>query len=71
MTSSSVRRCVAPSQVLGFAEDNTHGRIGRPQAAIQSGLPVSVPAMTVNRVCGPGAQGAATAYSEVLAGVRA
>ena len=25
--------------------------------------------MTVNRVCGPGAQGAATAYSEVLAGV--
>ena len=37
MTSSSVRRCVAPSQVLGFAEDNTHGRIGRPQAAIFAG----------------------------------
>ncbi|MNV45064.1 Acetyl-CoA acetyltransferase [compost metagenome] len=39
------------------------------QAAIHGGLPASVPAMTVNRVCGSGAQGVATAYAEVLAGV--
>jgi len=39
------------------------------QAAVHGGLPVAVPAMTVNRVCGSGAQAVATAYAEVLAGV--
>jgi acetyl-CoA C-acetyltransferase len=38
------------------------------QAGINGGLPVSVPAMTVNRVCGSGAQAIATVASEVLAG---
>lgn len=38
------------------------------QAGIGAGLPVSVPAMTVNRVCGSGAQGIASAAQEVLAG---
>ena len=33
------------------------------QAAIEGGLPVEVPAMTVNRVCGSGAQAIATAAS--------
>lgn len=39
------------------------------QAAIHGGLPVSVPAMTVNRVCGSGAQAVATAYAEVAGGL--
>jgi acetyl-CoA C-acetyltransferase len=38
------------------------------QAAIQGGLPVSVPAMTVNRVCGSGAQAIASAAQEVTLG---
>lgn len=38
------------------------------QAAIGAGLPVGVPAMTVNRVCGSGAQAIASAALEILAG---
>ncbi len=38
------------------------------QAAVAAGLPVSVPAMTVNRVCGSGAQAIASAALEVSAG---
>lgn len=38
------------------------------QAAIGGGLPVEVPAMTVNRVCGSGAQAIASAAQEVMLG---
>src|SRR3974390_1807714 len=38
------------------------------QAAIHGGLPVNVPAMTVNRVCGSGAQAIASAAQEVMLG---
>lgn len=38
------------------------------QAAIQGGLPVEVPAMTINRVCGSGAQAIASAAQEVMLG---
>ncbi|HEX3301669.1 MAG TPA: thiolase family protein, partial [Thermomicrobiales bacterium] len=38
------------------------------QAAVGGGLPVSVPAMTVNRVCGSGAQAIVTAAQEILLG---
>jgi acetyl-CoA C-acetyltransferase len=38
------------------------------QAAVQAGLPVTVPAMTVNRVCGSGAQAIVSAAQEVLLG---
>jgi len=38
------------------------------QAAIGGGLPVEVPAMTVNRVCGSGAQAILTAAQEIRAG---
>src|SRR5262252_1268167 len=38
------------------------------QAAIRAGLPVSVPAMTVNRVCGSGAQAVVSAAHEIMAG---
>jgi len=39
------------------------------QAAIGGGLPVDVPAMTVNRVCGSGAQAVATAAAEIRLGL--
>lgn len=38
------------------------------QAAINGGIPVDVPAMTINRVCGSGAQAVATAAQEVMLG---
>ncbi len=38
------------------------------QAAIHGGVPVSVPALSVNRVCGSGAQAVASAAQEVLLG---
>ena len=38
------------------------------QAAIGAGLPVRVPALTVNRVCGSGAQAIASAALEILVG---
>jgi acetyl-CoA C-acetyltransferase len=38
------------------------------QAAMRAGLPVSVPAMTVNRVCGSGAQAIVSAAHEILSG---
>jgi len=39
------------------------------QAGIAAGLPVSVPALTVNRVCGSGAQGIVSAALEIAAGI--
>jgi acetyl-CoA C-acetyltransferase len=39
------------------------------QAAIHGGLPVEVPAMTVNRVCGSGAQAIVSAAQEIMLGV--
>ena len=38
------------------------------QAAIGGGVPVAVPAMTVNRVCGSGAQAIVSAAQEVMLG---
>src|SRR5258705_13252277 len=38
------------------------------QAAIGAGLPVSVPAMTVNRVCGSAAQAIVSAAQDILGG---
>jgi acetyl-CoA C-acetyltransferase len=39
------------------------------QSAINGGLPVEVPALTVNRVCGSGAQAIASAAQEVMLGM--
>jgi len=39
------------------------------QSAIHSAIPVDVPAMTVNRVCGSGAQGIVSAAQEVMLGM--
>ena len=38
------------------------------QAAVHAGIPVEAPAMTLNRVCGSGAQAIASAAFEILAG---
>src|SRR5580658_3637430 len=38
------------------------------QAAVHAGLPVTVPAMTVNRVCGSGAQAVVSAAQEIMLG---
>lgn len=38
------------------------------QAAVNAGLPVTVPAMTVNRVCGSGAQAIVSAAQEIMLG---
>ena len=38
------------------------------QAAIHGGLPVTVPALTVNRVCGSGAQAIVSAAQEIMLG---
>lgn len=39
------------------------------QAGVNGGLPVNVPALTVNRVCGSGAQAIVSAAVEILAGM--
>lgn len=39
------------------------------QVAINGGLPVSVPAHTVNRVCGSGAQAVVSAYAQIRSGL--
>jgi acetyl-CoA C-acetyltransferase len=39
------------------------------QAGVEGGLPVNVPALTVNRVCGSGAQAIASAAAEIWAGM--
>jgi len=57
------------SVVMGNVVQAGNGMNVARQAAVHAGLPVGAPAMTVNRVCGSGAQGVATAYAEVLAGV--
>src|ERR1700724_410617 len=38
------------------------------QAAVHAGLPVTTPAMTVNRVCGSGAQAIVSAAQDILLG---
>ncbi|MDN8617414.1 thiolase family protein [Variovorax ginsengisoli] len=57
------------SVVMGNVVQAGNGMNVARQAAIHGGLPVAVPAMTVNRVCGSGAQAVATAYAEVAAGL--
>ena len=39
------------------------------QAGVAAGLPIDVPALTVNRVCGSGAQGVASAALEIWSGM--
>jgi acetyl-CoA C-acetyltransferase len=55
--------------VMGNVVQAGNGMNVARQAAIQGGVPVSVPAMAVNRVCGSGAQAVATAYAEIVGGL--
>jgi acetyl-CoA C-acetyltransferase len=69
----AVRRCgLDPAQIETVVMGNViqAGAKMNParQAAIGGGLPVQVPALTVNRVCGSGAQAIATAAQEILSG---
>jgi acetyl-CoA C-acetyltransferase len=57
------------SVVMGNVVQAGNGMNVARQASIGSGLPVGVPAMTLNRVCGSGAQAVATAYAEIAAGL--
>ncbi|WP_339949275.1 thiolase family protein [uncultured Albimonas sp.] len=66
------RARLAPEKVggaiLGSVIQAGQGMNPARQAARAGGLPVSVPAMTVNRVCGSGAQAIVTAAQEILSG---
>jgi acetyl-CoA C-acetyltransferase len=68
-----VRRAgVEPARVASVVMGNViqagNGMNTARQAAIGGGLPVSVPAMTVNRVCGSGAQAIVSAAQQVRSG---
>lgn len=66
---SALDPALIDSVVMGNVVQAGNGMNVARQAAIHSGLPVEVPAMTVNRVCGSGAQAVATAFAEISAGV--
>src|ERR1700756_4901352 len=59
---------VVESVVRGNVTKAGNKRTPARQAAINGGIPVSVPAMTVNRVCGSGAQAIVTAAQQINAG---
>ena len=66
---SGLDPALVDSVVMGNVVQAGSGMNVARQAAIGGGLPVGAPAMTVNRVCGSGAQAVATAYAEIAAGV--
>ncbi|MBA5689099.1 thiolase family protein [Rugamonas apoptosis] len=66
---SGLDPALVDSVILGNVVQAGNGMNMARQAAIGAGLPVTVPALTVNRVCGSGAQAVATAYAEVAAGL--
>jgi acetyl-CoA C-acetyltransferase len=66
---SGLDPALVDSVVMGNVVQAGNGMNVARQAAIEGGLPVAAPAMTVNRVCGSGAQAVATAYAEVAAGL--
>ncbi|MEC9433167.1 MAG: thiolase family protein [Pseudomonadota bacterium] len=73
VVAETLRRAgLAPEKVggaiLGSVIQAGQGMNPARQAARAGGLPVSVPAMTVNRVCGSGAQAIVTAAQEILSG---
>ncbi|APL96620.1 acetyl-CoA C-acetyltransferase [Sphingobium indicum] len=70
----TVRRAGLPAEVVGAVTMGNviqagNGMNPARQAAIHAGLPVSVPALTVNRVCGSGAQAIVSAAQEVQLGL--
>lgn len=57
------------SVVLGNVVQAGNGMNVARQSSVAGGLPVSVPALTVNRVCGSGAQAIVSAYAEIASGL--
>ena len=55
--------------VLGNVVQAGNGMNIARQVALQGGLPVATPALTVNRVCGSGAQAVVNAYADIMAGL--
>ena len=66
---SGLDPALVDSVVFGNVIQAGNGMNVARQAAVLGGLPVAAPAMTVNRVCGSGAQAIATAYAEIAAGL--
>ena len=56
------------SVIMGHVVQAGTGMNPARQAAINGGVPVQVPAFTVNRVCGSGAQSIVSTYLEILSG---
>jgi len=54
--------------VMGHVVQAGAGMNSARQASINGGIPVEVPAHTVNRVCGSGAQAIVSAYLEIVSG---
>jgi acetyl-CoA C-acetyltransferase len=57
------------SVVFGNVVQAGNGMNVARQAALGGGLPKDVPALTVNRVCGSGAQAVVSAYAEIISGI--
>ena len=57
------------SVILGNVVQAGNGMNVARQATLGAGLPKSVPALTVNRVCGSGAQAIASAWADIHAGL--
>ncbi|BAL24045.1 thiolase family protein [Azoarcus sp. KH32C] len=66
---SGVDPALVDSVVLGNVIQAGNGMNVARQAAVGGGVPVATPAMTVNRVCGSGAQAVVTAFAEIRAGM--
>src|SRR5437667_9608962 len=65
---SGLERARGGSVVMGNVIQAANGMNPARQAAINGGVPVAVPAMTVTRVCGSGAQAIASAAQEIWLG---
>lgn len=71
MLRSGLRKEVVDSVLMGNVVQAGNKMNPSRQAALDGGLPVTVPAMTINRVCGSGAQAIITAsHRSWLARVR-
>src|SRR5258707_13606834 len=69
----AMRRAAVPDNavdevIMGNVLQGGEGQAPARQAAIHSGLPGTIPAMTINKVCGSGLKAARLAAQEIKAG---
>lgn len=69
MSRSGIARELVASVVMGNVVQAGNRMNPARQAAIAGGIPVEVPAMTVNRVCGSGLQAIVSAAQEIALGI--